>query len=328
MTQPYIQADGVRIEPGSGQTLTIGRDSGTGALRFVDAVITGGINLPEMAGLSTIAGVLIVGASGAGAGHTTIQSALNAVPVSASLTNPYVVLVMPGVYAENLVIEKAGITVMGIGRVVIAASAATPTITVQSSVSTTPTSLILKDLVISQSYAGQACLSLVGAAGTTLGRDGVVLDGCTLTATGLGSFTVLANTMNTLVLRDCRSDGSSATASVRVSQCASLKLIGGEHPDVQADYNAAGTLPVGVGSYYDITGCDAGDIQSTLTGGGELRVDQSTTGNITVYGDRTLSVSNASVGDLSINGTTAATVTFSARGTLTGHGTLTRTVET
>ena len=88
MAQPNIQADGVRIEPGSGQTLTITRDSTTGSLRFVDAVITGGINLKDMAGLSTIAGVLIVGKSGSGAGYTTVQSAITAVPGTPALPTP------------------------------------------------------------------------------------------------------------------------------------------------------------------------------------------------------------------------------------------------
>ena len=110
MPQPNFQVDGLRIEPGSGQTLTITRDAATGSLRFTDAVVTGGINLSSLAGLGTIAGVLVVGASGTGAQYTTVQSAIDAVPASASLSDPYVVLVMPGVYSENLVIEKAGMT--------------------------------------------------------------------------------------------------------------------------------------------------------------------------------------------------------------------------
>lgn len=322
MTQPNIQVDGVRIEPGSGETLTITRDITTGSLRFVDAVITAGINLKDMAGLSTIAGVLIVGKSGAGATYTTVQSAIAAVPADASLTNPYLVLVMPGVYSENVVIEKAGITVLGLGRVVITAAGASPTVTVQSSVSTTPTSLTLRDITIVQPNAGQACVSLVGAATSTIGVDGVLLDGCTLTASGVGSYTVLADTVNTLVLRGCGSSGSSGTASLKVSQCARLDINGGSHTAIQADYNTAGTIPSVVGSLYTLSQCITGNVQSTLTAGGALTLDGCSAGNIAMYGNRTVVVSGSTVGNLSLNGTTAATLKFSSRGSVAGTGTL------
>lgn len=328
MAQPYIQADGVRVEPGSGQTLTISRDAATGSLRFVDAVITSGINLSEMASLATVSGVLIVGVSGAGAKYTTIQSAINAVPSDAGLTNPYVVLVMPGVYSENLTIEKAGITVQGIGRVVVTAATATPTVTVQSSVSTTPTSLTLRNLVIVQPNAGQACVSLVGAAASTLGDDGIIIDDCNLTASGAGSYTILATTMNFIAVRNCMCDGTAPTGSLKVSQCAALRIVGGEHPNIQADYNSAGTLPSESGSFFYLSGCTAGNLQSTLTGGGTLQVDKSSVGNITMYGNRTLSVSGSSTGNLSINGTTAATLSYSTHGSVAGAGTLSQTTET
>lgn len=328
MTQPNIQADGVRIEPGSGQTLTITRDSATGSLRFVDAVVTGGINLRDMASLSTVAGVLIVGKSGAGAGYTTVQSALSAVPSSSSLTTPYLVLVMPGVYTENLTIEKAGITVQGLGRVVITAAGSLPTVTVQSSVSTTPTSLTLKDINIVQPNPGLACVSIVGSAGSTIGSDGVVLDGCTLTASGVGSYTVQANLVDFITLRNCLSTGSSGSASLRVSQCALLDIEGGMHPAIQADYNAAGTVPSIMGSLYSLSGCSTLNVQSTLSGGGALVLGRCSAGNITMYGNRTLLASSATLGDLSLNGTTAATLQFTSRGGATGTGTLSETLTT
>jgi hypothetical protein len=322
MTQPNIQADGVRVEPGSGDTLTITRDSLTGSLRFVDAVITGGVNLQDLAGLSTISGVLIVGKSGSGAKYTTVQSAITAVPVDASLTNPYVVLVFPGVYAENVVIEKAGITVIGLGRVVLTAAGAAPTITVQSGVSTTPTSLTLRDLVIVQPNGGQPCVSLVGAAASTIGVDGVTLERCTLTASGVGSYTLLASTVDTVTLRNCASTGSSGTATLRVSQCAFLDVDGGTHPAVQADYNAAGTLPSVSGSTYSLSRCTTGNVQSTLTGGGALTINGCTAGTVTMYGNRTLAVAGSTLGNLSLNGTTATTLAYSSRGSVAGTGTL------
>jgi hypothetical protein len=329
MAQPNIQADGVRIEPGSGDTLTITRDPLTGSLRFVDAVVTAGINLRDMASLSTVAGVLVVGKSGAGATYTTVQSAITAVPADASLTNPYLVLILPGVYSENVVIEKAGITVLGLGRVVITAAGATPTITVQSSVSTTPTSLILKDLTVVQPNGGQACVSLIGAASSTIGRDKVLLDGCTLTASGVGSFTMLANAVNYISLHNCQSYGSSGTSSLRVSQCAELDINGGVLGSLQADYTTGGVIPFVTGSLYAVVNCVLGNVQSTLTGGGVLGLAGcASVGDITMYGNQTLEVSGSIVGNLSLNGSTAATLRFSSRGSVSGTGTLSEPVTT
>lgn len=328
MAQPNIQVDGVRIEPGSGQTLTITRDATTGSIRFVDNVITGGINLRDLASLSSVAGVMVVGVSGSGAKYTTVQSAVTAVPADASLTNPYVILVMPGVYSENVTIEKAGITLVGFGRVVITASGATPTITVQASVSTTPTSLTLQNLVLVQPNAGQACVSIIGAASSTVGLNGIFIEGCTLTASGVGSYTVLADAMDYLTVRDCVSTGSSGTASLKVSQCASLNVVGGSHPAVQADYNSGGTIPSVAGSLYALVTCETGNLQSTLTGAGSLEVSRCSTGNITVYGNQSTEVTGSTVGDLSINGTHAVTLKYTSRGTAVGAGTLTETLAT
>ena len=67
MVQPAYQIDQLQVEPGSGQTLTISRDAPTGSLNFVDAVVTGGINLSDLAGLASIGSVFVVGSAGAGA---------------------------------------------------------------------------------------------------------------------------------------------------------------------------------------------------------------------------------------------------------------------
>ena len=324
MTQPNIQADGVRIEPGSGQTLTITRDAVTGSLKFVDAVVTGGINLSQLAGLGTVAGTLIVGVSGTGAQYTTVQSAINAVPVTASLANPYVILVMPGVYNENLVIEKAGITVQGLGRVVIQATAVSGTVTVQEAVASVPTSLTLRDLVIVNANNGEACVDIVGGAGSTVGADGILLDGCDLRPTGVGGYTVYADTVNYVTLRDCHSDGVPGTASMRVSQCAGLTVVGGSIPLVQSDYNSAGTTPSVLGSAYSLIGCaSVGNVLSTLTGAGSMSISSCpVVGSVTMNGNRTLTVAGSALGNVTVNGTSAATLSFSTRRVVAGAGTL------
>ena len=324
MAQPNFQVDGLRVEPGSGQTLTLTRDSATGSLRFVDAVVTGGINLSDLAGLGTVAGTLIVGSSGTGAKYTTVQSALDAVPANASLSNPYVILVMPGVYTENVVVEKAGITVQGIGRAVIQAAAASGTITVQEAVASIPTSLTLRNLTIVNAYNGEACVDLVGGAGSTVGAGGIVLDGCDLQPTGVGGYTVYADAVNYVTLTGCQATGAPATASLRVNQCAGLTATNSILPAVQADYTTAGSIPSVVGSAYTLSGCPSvGNVLSTLTSAGSLTVSGCpTVGTVTVNGNRTLTVSGSSIGNLTVNGTTAATLKNSSRGTLAGAGTV------
>ena len=324
MPQPNFQVDGLRVEPGSGQTLTITRDSATGSLRFVDAVVTGGINLSDLAGLGTVAGTLIVGSSGTGAKYTTVQSAIDAVPASASLSNPYVILVMPGVYTENLVIEKAGITVQGLGRAVIQAATASGTVTVQGAVASIPTSLTLRNLVIVNANNGEACVDILGGAGSTVGADGIVLDGCDLRPTGIGGYTVYADTVNYVTLTGCQATGAPATASLRVNQCAGFTATNSILPAVQADYTTAGSIPSVVGSAYTLSGCPSvGNVLSTLTNAGSLTVGGClTVGNLTLNGNRTLSVTTSSVGNVTVNGTTAATIKNSSRGTLAGAGTV------
>ncbi len=324
MPQPNFQVDGLRVEPGSGQTLTITRDSATGSLRFVDAVVTGGINLSSLAGLGTISGVLVVGASGTGAQYTTLQSAIDAVPASASLTNPYVVLVMPGVYSENVVIEKAGITVQGIGRAVIQAAAVSGTITVQEAVASVPTSLTLRNLVLVNANNGEACVDIVGGAGSTVGADGIILDGCDLRPTGVGGFTVYADTVNYVTLIGCQATGVPGTASLRANQCAGLTATNSVLPAVQADYTTAGSIPSVAGSVYVLSGCSSvGNVLSTLTNAGSLTVSGCpTVGNVTVNGNRTVSVTGSAIGNLTVNGTTAATLKNSSRGTVAGSGTV------
>src|SRR3989344_4953294 len=103
MAQGPFLIDQIQIEPGSGQLLLIYRDA-TGSVAF------------QVAGLRTIGNVKVVGRSGAGAQYTTIQDALDTVPTSASATNPYIILVMPGRYDETVNIVRDGVRLVGLGQ--------------------------------------------------------------------------------------------------------------------------------------------------------------------------------------------------------------------
>ena len=113
MAQPPYLLDVLQIEPGSGDTLTIARDSTAGAMEFVDAILTSGVLLPALVGLRNVTGLFVVGRAGDGAPYTTIQSAIDAIPVSSSATAPSVVLILSGVYTENLTLQRDGVCLVG-----------------------------------------------------------------------------------------------------------------------------------------------------------------------------------------------------------------------
>jgi len=324
MVQPAFQADALQIDPSSGDTLTITRDLTTGSLRFVDAVLTAGINLTDLVSLKSITGLLLVGRAGSGAQYETIQSAVTAVPSNASATNPYTILVFPGVYTENVLVNKDGIAIVGIGQVSVVASAGTPTITITSGVLTTPLTTLLQGLHIETSTAGVECVLVQGGAGLTVGSGGIVLRGCNLAAKGVGSYTVRADIVNSVSLLDCTSDGSAVTAILAVSQCASFLASGGSLPATQADYSSAGSIPSVSGSAYVFDNCRTiGTFLSTLQGAGSLKIAGCiTVGNVTQNGNRTGLIQTSTIGNLAIGNTSAVTLVGSKRGTVSGIGTL------
>jgi len=162
MAQPNTLIDVLQIEPGSGDLLTIDRDSADGSLRFIDAVLPSGKLLRELVGINNIEGLYLVGRAGDGATYTSIQDALNAVPTTSSAADPSVVLVMPGTYTENLVIEKDGVYLIGEGAV-LTNGIADATVAVQTGPSSTPRTLVMRGLQITNTEDGEECIKIDGA---------------------------------------------------------------------------------------------------------------------------------------------------------------------
>jgi len=324
MTQAPFQSDGLRVEPGSGQTLTITRDPATGSLRFRDAVITGGVNLSQLAGFSTVAGTYVVGKSGSGAQFTTIQAALNAVPVTSNDAAPSVIMVLPGLYSENLTWTKDGVTVIGIGLVRLVANLAQPTITMEAAVASRPHTATLQNVWLENPYNGLACVSVSGGAGSDIGDAGIFFRDCNFAASGAGGYTVYADTVNYVYLDNCTVIGSSSTAILRANQCALMQARSCDLKLVQMDYDTGGVIPSVIGSAYELVGCrTVGNVLTTMTGAGSFLLSGSTSvGNVTANGNRTLTVKSSSIGNLVLGGTTAAILTNSTRGTAGGAGTL------
>jgi len=163
MPQSPLLVDQVQIEPGSGQTLLLNRDSATGSLKFTDNVLSTGILLYQLAGLRNVTGVYIVGTGGTGAAYTTIQDALDAIPLTASPSAPALVLVLPGQYTENLTVQRDGVALVGLGGVNIVNSGASDTLTVSATSGATPENVLLRGLTVTNDQPGYACVKVDGA---------------------------------------------------------------------------------------------------------------------------------------------------------------------
>ena len=116
MAQSPFLADQLQIEPGSSGTRLINMAAG-GELQFQDPDITA-VLLKNLVGVRNITDVFVVG-SGDGAAYSSIQDAFDAVSNSSSSSSPSLVLVYPGTYTENLVLQKDGAYVLVVGDVVL-----------------------------------------------------------------------------------------------------------------------------------------------------------------------------------------------------------------
>ncbi len=180
MAQPPWLVDVLQIEPGSGDTITVDRDATDGAMQFVDAVVTSGVLLPALVGIRNITGVFVVGRAGDGAPYTTVQAALDAIPAASSALVPSLVLIMPGVYTEDLTLTRDGVYMVGLGGAKLINSTGTHTLTIKAESTSTPQNILLKGLEIECDHAGDACVYVLGA--DTFASGTVDVDNAPLTA--------------------------------------------------------------------------------------------------------------------------------------------------
>ena len=212
MSQLPFQVDGIKIEPGSGDILTITRDAADGSMKFLDAVLPSGVLLQNLVGIRNTLGLYVVGKTNAP--YSTIQSALDAIPISSSSLLPVTVLVLPGVYQENLSIQKDGLTIIGFGaKILNSGDSSTVSISVSSDV--TPKNINLRNIEIECTQAAKSCIEVKGAdtfalgtitvatapliVGDTITIGGTVLVGVAGTRTsGLDNFSVSGGTPDTV----------------------------------------------------------------------------------------------------------------------------------
>jgi len=145
-----------------------------GSMRFTDTRIPGGINLNELVGLQQAQNVIIVSQTGEGGSKdangdpiTTVQGALDAVPTSADVDDPWTVVLSPGLYVEDVYFLRDGVTLMGLGTVILRNASAVSTIRMRAGPSSTPRRVMIKDLRIENVSAAQACIDISSAAFAT-----------------------------------------------------------------------------------------------------------------------------------------------------------------
>lgn len=332
MAQDPLQVDALQI---NGDTSTGVRQiaavdsSGNpedGAMLLSDAQVPAGIKLADLAGLQQVGNVYLVGLSGLGVSKTsdgtsfnTIQEALDAITIAKTADDPALVLVAPGLYTENLTVEKDGIEIRGLGRVVIRNSGDANTITVTSGLGT-PLGLRLRDVRVENTQDARACVLLDGGIGSTIGSEAIELIYCDLVATGIGGFQIDADTVNNVRVVGGNWEGSSSTSICRVLQCARLEVEGVTNANrFLLGYDSAGDIPSVVGSAYSLRGVQMDDtFVCDLDGAGSLEVRDSLLGGTTLNGDRTVRMRNTETGTLTLNDTVAVTFIGGTHGTLSG----------
>ena len=333
MPQDPFLVDQIQIEPGGTGTRTI-RKAADNSIEFVDPLNLSGITVTQLAGLRSVSHVLVVGKSGAGAAYTTVQSALDAIPAGASAIDPYFVIVGPGVYKETINIVRDGVHLIGFGATLASLGEDTPdgvdayhTIVIQEFLGTIPQTVSLRDFRIQNAHTTYACVRVVGGAGSTVGSGGIVLHNCELSASSSsGGRTLDATSMNKLHMRGGSMRDSHALGLLYVEDCAEFILEGVDGvPNLQLDYDSAGTLPSLATSAYRVFSCPdlgrgslAPQLSSTLSGVGSLEVVACTGApRVLLAGDMATRFQGSYVGTMTLNGTVSVKMLGSEHGVVT-----------
>lgn len=325
MAPSPLLLDQLSIAPGEAGTRTIQRDAAAGALSFTDPV-SGTLLLSQLANLSNIGGVLLVGRSGAGAQYTAIQDALDAVPSTASQTNPYLVLVMPGAYSEELVLDKNGVILFGLGGVRVTPTVDDNTLTIQAGAGTTPQWVEVHGLTLTNAYTNKGCVRVIGGAASNVGRAGISFYDCRFEAGAAGgNRAVWATSCGPLWFNGCTfSDGG--LALILMQEVMGFHFDNSWLPALSYRYDTGEDLPAGTYAGFRLLGCQVGssstldpvlDIELVGAGSGIVQGNV-VTGNSRVQGNRPLSLTgNTLTGDFTVTDTAQVQLDLPPTGTET-----------
>ena len=118
---------------------------------------------------------------------------MDAVPLTSSAVQPNVILLTPGVYQENLTIDKDGVALIGLGKVTLKNSGVSSTVTIQPGVGIGSSDFSYARVsLLRMTSVGQDCVSITGVAATTLGSDELKFEFCTFVFWSLSSETTLS----------------------------------------------------------------------------------------------------------------------------------------
>ena len=317
------EADGIQFNSNGGNTIQVSSDT-DGNLTFVDAVVSSAIKLVDLAGLESHSSVFVVGKK-----YATIQAALDAVSATSSVSNPSLILIPTGVYAESLTVQKDGVHLVGLGLVEITGTIGNPTVSIDDLGAVVPLSITFQNIIFSKNQDAEKAVSIVGTAATNLGLGGITFKDCQFKATGIGTFAVFVNIANTVIIEGGSTAGSSATAKFSVAQCSSFSANRtSEIPNVELSYDDSSDQPSTLTSSYSFAhNLLCGDFLVSLLGTGSLSVSNCTTGSLSVDGTQNISLARCSLGILTVSGTISAAITNSEYPSLSGDATATLDID-
>lgn len=322
MAQNPFLIDQLQIEPGTTGTRLIRRKTTDNSLEFSDGV-AGALSLKMLAGIN-LTGLLTVGA-GAGAQYTTVQAAVDALPVGST---PYVILVYPGTYAETVTVQRTNVTFIGLGFPTMVQSAGS-TFIVQAGGGSIPYKLTIQGFDFDNSDVSAACVRLIGGAGSEVGRDGIEFIDCNLEHDVGGGNTLWATSVCKVAFHRCTLGGNDAIATI--TNCGEVKFYDTDGLGAyEFSYDSTGTLPSLTTGDYRFLQADIGPslltpiVSSDCSGGGSFLMQNArVSGAVTLSGDQTSYVYDSVMGNLTLQDTVAARISNSTHGTVTASVTAT-----
>lgn len=222
MPQSPFLTDAVKIEPGSPGSRVIDRDPDTGSIRFIDPTLPGGsVNLPDLAGTSSVAGVYIVAPEGPGADFNSISEAVDAIPEGT--LGHYVVFVYPGHYEDNVVLDKDRVSIIGVGDPTVSADTNDHTITIQNGTHSV-SRVYIRGLRLMNQFPDRACVAVIGDIGETLGEDEITVAECGLAALSTDGYPLMAIGVHHLQVQGGSMSGSTSTSTTLIGDCGKVRL--------------------------------------------------------------------------------------------------------
>ena len=206
------------------------------------------------------------------------------------------------------------------GRVVISGAVGFASVLIDDLGGVIPQVTHLENLIIEKDQDAEACVEVSGSLDSTLLQKGLVIKDCSLAATGIGSYPVKADKVNSISViggswEDSRSDSICFVSQVALFRCVGLR----KGTDFQMSYDNTVDAPLTKTSEYSISDVlGSGNFLVSLLGTGSLAINRSTAGDISITGDRTLLLSDSQTNNLTVQGTTSCSVVATKHGTIGG----------